>query len=133
MLQPLADKIAIGLSIACALHCLALPLVISLLPSLLALGLADEAFHRWMVLGVIPMSVMALSMGCRLHRRFTVIAVGGLGLLFLLAPLVLGHEMLGEWGERTVTLTGAFLIATSHLRNFELCRAHQADQCLHLR
>ena len=37
-----ADKAAIGLSLLCALHCLALPLFLSLFPALVAIGFQDE-------------------------------------------------------------------------------------------
>ena len=80
-----ADKAAIGLSLLCALHCLALPLFLSLFPALVAIGFQDERFHLLMLISVVPMSLFALTLGCRQHRSFYVLGTGGLGILFLIA------------------------------------------------
>lgn len=121
-LQPVADRLAIGLSMLCALHCLALPLATALLPSLLGMGLEDESFHIWLVIVVIPLSAFALTLGCAKHQHRGVLYTGMLGLAILcLAPL-LGHDLLGEMGERVITLAGSILIALSHVTNFRLCR-----------
>ena len=129
-LQFFADKTAIGLSALCSLHCLALPVLAAFLPSILALGLDDESFHLWMVLGVIPISALALTLGCRAHRNFVVLAIGLAGLVVLCMPLVLGHELLGEWGERSLTLLGAALISIRHIRNFKLSQSHRDCECV---
>lgn len=63
--QSIMDKFAIGLSLACAIHCIVLPVLLVMLPSLAALQLDDEAFHIWMVAAVLPSSIYALSMGCK--------------------------------------------------------------------
>jgi predicted permease len=128
--QLIADKTAIGLSLLCALHCLAVPVAVALAPSLIALGLQDEAFHMWLILAVFPLSVVALALGCRAHRNTSVLAIGIVGLTVLCSPLLLGHDMLGEWGERILTLLGSMLIATSHFRNFQLCQSHRAHDCV---
>ena len=128
-LQPVVDKAAIGLSLLCAVHCLALPLAIALLPSLAAVGLADEAFHTWIVLAVIPLSTFALTLGCKKHRQMGVLYTGLLGLSFLCLTPLLGHELLGEAGEKILTLAGAGLIAASHINNFKLCQKGRACGC----
>ena len=128
-LQSIADKASIGLSVLCALHCLALPLVVVLLPSLVALGLEDESFHLWLVIVVIPVSAYALVMGCSKHRRMGVLYIGLLGMgILCLAPFV-GHEFLGEFGEKLLTLAGAVIIAATHVRNFRLCRQSTSCNC----
>jgi len=128
-LLPAADKAAIGLSTLCALHCLALPIAIALLPSLAAYGLADERFHTWIILGVIPLSVCALTMGCKQHRQTNVLYIGFLGLLLLCLTPLLGHELLGETGEKFLTLAATALIVSSHIKNFRLCRKKTDCAC----
>ena len=128
-LQPLADKAAIGLSLLCAVHCLGLPIIAALLPSGLALGFADESFHTWLVIFVIPLSAFALTLGCRKHRQMNVFYTGMFGLICLCAAALLGHDLLGELGERGLTLVGAVLIALSHLKNYQLCRKGEACEC----
>ena len=128
-LQAAADKAAIGLSLLCALHCLALPLLLALLPSLASLGLADEAFHTWIIFAVIPTSAVALTLGCKRHGQMAVLLLGMAGLTLLCLPLVLGHESVGEAGEKILTLSGAGLIALGHIRNFQLCQREKSCEC----
>ena len=125
----MADKAAIGVSVLCALHCLALPIAAAYLPAISALGLDNEVFHLWLIVVVLPLSIFALTLGCRLHGSMKVLSLGMLGIgLLCLAP-VLGHDLLGEWGEKALTLSGATLIAISHVRNFLLCRTSGECEC----
>jgi len=48
------DKMAIGLSMICTLHCLMLPIALVILPSLSASIFGDEGFHQWLLMAVIP-------------------------------------------------------------------------------
>ncbi|GAB5415887.1 MAG: hypothetical protein Cons2KO_34900 [Congregibacter sp.] len=128
-IRPVADKTAISLSLLCALHCLLTPIAMVLLPSLAGLGLDDEAFHKWMVFAVVPISVFALFLGCRKHRRWWVLGIGLGGVSLLCLAVYLGHDALGENGERAMTLMGALMIAASHVQNFRLCRSLPANSC----
>lgn len=118
-----ADKTAIGLSFICAVHCLLLPIIIALLPALPLLALEDEWFHRVLLVIVLPVSVFALLSGVRKHKSNSVLIIGVGGLLVLVIAAIAGHELFGETGERLVTVFGSFLVATSHFRNFRLCRS----------
>lgn len=121
-LQSLPDKTAITLSLLCTAHCLALPFLLILFPSLLSLQLDNEAFHFWMVLAVIPVSLYALTLGCKKHQRFHLLAVGGVGLLCLLLAVFVPEALLGEIGEKGLTLIGSALIAFGHFKNYRLCQ-----------
>lgn len=128
--RPVTDGLAIGLSALCAIHCLALPLVLGLLPSVIAMPLQTEAFHFWMVMVVLPTSLYALTLGCKRHERYRVMGAGAIGLSCLLLALFLEHS-LGEIGEKALTLTGAVLISLGHYWNFRLCqqRSNCASDC----
>ncbi|CAA0108676.1 Uncharacterised protein [Halioglobus japonicus] len=121
------DKAAIGLSMICAVHCLLLPVVIVMLPTLAATTFGDEQFHQWMLLAVLPTSLVALTMGCQQHRSMSVLAIGVVGLTILTLAVLFGHAWLGEVWEKAASLTGASLIALSHLRNHTLCKRQQCD------
>lgn len=124
--RSITDKFAISLSLLCAAHCLVLPLLTVLLPSIAALGLENEAFHAWMVILVIPTSLYALTMGCKQHKNYSFLALGLLGIA-LLVSAVLGEEHITETLEKSLTLAGASLIAWSHLKNYRLCQKHTND------
>ena len=127
--QAVTDKMAIGLSIACAIHCLALPVLILMLPSMAALNLDNEVFHVWMVVAVIPCSVYALFLGCKEHNRRQLFVLGSIGLSMLALALVLGEARIGEAGEKIMTLLGASLVAVGHWLNYRLCQAQQHKYC----
>ena len=124
----LSDVLAISLSLLCTIHCLALPLAVVLLPSLAVLPLDDEAFHFWMVIAVLPTSAYALTMGCRKHKHYHLLFLGGIGLAVLIASAFLGHDLLGEEWEKILTVAGASIIALGHLLNYRLCQ-HQEEKC----
>lgn len=124
MIQTLTDKLAIGLSLLCAAHCLAFPLLMIWVPSIAALQLDGEAFHLWMLIAVIPTSVYALTMGCRKHKRYQLLFFGVVGLAFLVSA-VLFHEIIGESGEKWLTVIGAAIMAIGHFLNFRLCQSHE--------
>ncbi len=128
-LQVLTDKLSIGLSMACAIHCLLLPFMLVLIPGMTALQLDSEAFHLWMVMAVLPLSLYALTMGCRQHKHYRLLLLGGIGLVLLVVAVLLGEAMLGETGEKILTLFGASLIAVGHAWNFRLCRQHVECCC----
>ena len=119
-IENVTDKMAITLSIACAIHCLALPLLLLLLPSFMVLQLNNEAFHTWMVIIVIPTSVYALFMGCKQHKRYKLLFIGFLGLILLVLALSIGNE----YWEKVLTLVGSAVIAGGHYFNYRLCQQY---------
>ena len=125
--QSVTDRVAIGLSFLCTLHCLVLPVLVALLPSLTAFAFADESFHLWMLVAVLPISVFALTMGCRKHKRYQILWVGFSGLAVMISAVVFGHDFLGEAGEKALTVVGAAMVAYGHFLNQKLCRAEECS------
>ena len=103
------------------MHCLALPLLIALLPTVTVLSLQQEAFHFWMVVAVIPISSYALFFGCKKHHNFSIVGIGIIGLTCLILAVLFGESHLGEVGEKLITVIGALLLSSSHYQNFTLC------------
>ena len=116
------DKFAIGLSLICAIHCLALPLLLIILPSMMALQLDNEIFHTLIIITVLPVSIFALTLGYKQHKRNRLLTLGFTGLLLLVMAVILGEEITGEFGEKLLTVLGAILVAAGHLWNFRLCQ-----------
>ena len=129
-IQAITDKAAISLSVLCAIHCLALPLAVVFLPSAIALSLGDELIHQWMLAAVIPISAFALLMGCRKHQRYRLVIMGGVGLSVMVTAALAGHDLLGETGEKLLTVVGACVIALGHVWNYRLCQHQDKCECL---
>lgn len=121
----LYDKFAVSTSALCAIHCLFLPIILSLFPVLDSTFFGQEAFHKWLLFLVIPLSLIAFTMGCKRHKNWFVILLGFIGLMTLICTAVYGHELLGHEGERIATLFGVSVLAMGHLLNYRLCRRNQ--------
>lgn len=123
------DKSAMGLSLLCLVHCLVVPSAAVLLPTMLAMPLQDELFHQILLLAVVPLSAVALLMGCRKHQTWSVLAWGSVGLFVLIFAGLFGHDLVGEAGERLGTAIGSAFIIGSHYKNYRLCRSAHHCEC----
>lgn len=130
--QGLLDRFGAFGSLLCALHCAALPLLISSLP---ALGLgwwASYGFEAGFVLFASLLGLTSLSLGFRRHRAYRAwwFLVPGLAALWsslLYAPL---HQAVVP---HAVGMTfGGTLVAVAHLVNLRLSHGHVHDaRCGH--
>ena len=125
---PTLDKFAVSTSAFCALHCLFLPFLLGVFPALGASIFGQDSFHTLLLWLVIPLSVLALLMGCQKHKRGLVALTGLAGVSVIIVAASMGHEGLGEMGERLTTLIGAILIATGHICNYVFCRRVECDE-----
>lgn len=69
-IQAFTDKFAITLSFLCVIHCVILPFLLVLLPSLGVWQLDNEAFHSWLLIAVLPVSLYALVSGYKKHHQY---------------------------------------------------------------
>lgn len=121
--EPWLDWLAIGTSLLCLVHCLALPLIIASLPSLgtTAGGVFGKAdLTHWLLLAMaVPVSLWALGRGRAGPLPLITGAVG----LALMALAVLRFE--GTPDERWLTVAGVILVAIAHLMRWRsLHRGH---------
>lgn len=121
------DKTAIGLSLLCLAHCLILPSAFALLPVFWSLTLEDELFHLALLVAVVPLSAFALFMGCRKHRTWSVVILGGVGLSVLISSAIFAHDLLGERGEQVGTVVGSVFIILCHYKNYQLCNKYHCE------
>ena len=126
-IQTIADKSAIVLSFLCALHCLLLPAAIVLYPSTLGFLSGDESVHFALLFVVIPISAYALIKGGKVHKSRKVFITGISGLLVLVAAVVLGHDIVGEIGEKILTVLGSIIVIIAHIKNHLICRATDCE------
>lgn len=111
--RPHADYIAIGLSLACLAHCLALPLAAAFLPLLSTQ--AEAAWVHWAFVALAaPVSAWALAWPPRGALGPAPVALAALGIAALIAGAAgwPAHEL-----ETPITVIGGSLISAAHLIN----------------
>lgn len=119
-IQIASDKAAISLSAICVVHCLALPLLMIVFPTLALAILSDEAFHQWLLYAILPISCIALSVGFMHHRNWSVLGISAVGLTILVGTGFIDHEVMVHEMEVLLTVMGSAIIAYGHFRNSRL-------------
>lgn len=128
LLTNAADKMAIGISVLCTLHCLVLPILLVALPPVSGLmALSDEVFHQWLLFAVLPISFFAIFAGFAHHRRMSVSMITVSGIILLISAVTIGHDVLGETGEVVLTVIGSLLVAIGHFQNLRLRNVHSSE------
>lgn len=122
------DQVAILLSGVCLVHCLVTPVMVTILPIVtLSAFVEDLLFHQLMLWLVLPTSFIALFLGCRKHKLFSIAATGALGLAILIAVAFFGHEWFGLFGEKVASSIGGLILACSHFLNYRACQSVTCD------
>ncbi|MEZ4695351.1 MAG: MerC domain-containing protein [Rhodothermales bacterium] len=117
------DRLGIGVSGVCMVHCLLLPVVISALP----MWASAQQVHGWLhpvfAVLLVPTTILALVSGYRRHRNVTIVALMTIGLILVLAAAFPALESPGVVYETVMTMTGSVFLITGHFRNWKLGRA----------
>ena len=88
-----ADWTGLAASIACGIHCAAMPLLLSYLPSFGLSWLAHEGFHQWMTVLCFIFAASAFVPGWRKHKSLVPAFSGVIGITLLsLSAFVFGDE-----------------------------------------
>jgi hypothetical protein len=106
------DRLAIGLSGLCLLHCIGTLLFVATMASAGGFLLAPE-FHEIGLAVALAIGVVALGHGLLVHRRPLPLAIGSMGLALMATALTLGHGV----GEALCTIVGVVLVAAGHQLN----------------
>lgn len=115
------DKAAVALSALCLLHCLLMPVIIAVLPFFAQFS--ERHLHAELLIVVLPISLLALSIGFRRHGDRRVVGWGIAGLLLLIVGATLAHNLYGIVADRMLTITGSLILALAHYRNSRLSRS----------
>lgn len=124
-LKPITlDRFAVALSGICILHCLFAPVALTLLPILsMSAVVEDLIFHELMLWLVLPTSIIALILGCRKHRKISILLSGFVGLSILTLVAVWGHDVMTFNSEKIATSAAGLLLAFSHFLNYRACQS----------
>jgi hypothetical protein len=123
------DALGIVTSVACAIHCAVLPLLISSLP-LFGINIIDNVyFEYFMIIIAFVIGIYSLYHGYKKHHHsYFPLIVFSIGFVLLFAKQV--------WHKQQVWLLipAVILIITAHFINFRFCRIHNhahKEDCNH--
>ena len=87
-----SDKLSICLSLCCILHCIALPVIILMIPSFASLWINNEKVHVILVLLAVPISLFAMAKSLRIHHNYKCIGLAVIGLSLLVGAIFM-HDI----------------------------------------
>ena len=119
--QKISDKFAISLSAICAIHCFFVPVFLVLFSSFESIQYDNELIHFLFLLMTVPISFFALTLGLKNHKKSSFFILGIVGLIIFILALVLSEGVLGELGEKLVTLIGSIIVVFAHFKNYQTC------------
>ncbi|HMZ45268.1 MAG TPA: MerC domain-containing protein [Chitinophagaceae bacterium] len=123
------DALGISTSIACAIHCAVLPLVVTSLP-LFGINIIHNLWFEFSMIGIACcIGIYSLYHGYKKHHHsFFPIFVFITGIIFLFAKQI-WHEF-----EIWLLIPAVIFIVTAHFINYRSCRIHKhahKDDCNH--
>src|SRR5687768_1799422 len=123
------DALGIATSLACAIHCAVLPLILTSLPVFGMNIIENFVFENFMIVLAFAIGVYSLWHGFRKHHHsFMPLTVFSAGILLLVAKQI--------WHQYQLLFLplAVLLIISAHLMNYRWCRIHNhahADDCDH--
>lgn len=131
------DKVGMFSSLTCAIHCLIVPLIITLIP-IFGLSLFVTEYFEWGMLSFSAvLGISSLCFGFKKHKSYKAFAFLSSGLLLIIIARLHHSHSHGhiEFDHFTIMLVlGSVLVAASHYLNNKLCgncKPCQAEGCNH--
>ena len=118
------DNIGVYVSSACAIHCLAVPLLVTFLP-LVGLGFIAGEPAEYAIIGAVLLAAGSVVAGVKHHRRWRAF----LTLVLAIGVIVTGYLAVEGSFEVVLHVTGGVLLAGTHFLNRHLCRTCPASNC----
>ena len=103
------DRLAIGVSGLCVVHCVATAVLLTVLASAGGL-LVDPIFHEVGLMVAILLGVIGLGRGIMIHGFMLPAAIGSLGLGMMAGTLTLNHSGI----EVLYSIVGVLILALGH-------------------
>ncbi|WP_439532874.1 MerC domain-containing protein [Polymorphobacter sp.] len=115
--SPLLDRLAIFLSGLCLVHCLLGALLVASMA--VAGNMLSHEVHVVGLMLALPLAVLALWRGVRVHGRLGIVLVGVIGIGFLSASIFMPHS---EETEIMLSVAGVVVLGAAHVLNLRATR-----------
>jgi len=117
-----SDRIAMGLSLACVLHCFLAPSLIVLSYGVSSFNIESELIHYLIIMLTVPISIFALTLGYKNHKGVSFFVTGVIGISVLILAVIMAEDILGDVGEKGLTLVGSIIVVYAHYSNYRTCQ-----------
>ena len=116
-----ADKVGTWTSVACVLHCLFTPALLSFSVVLAHSLPSEEKVHRTLAVIIAAIGALALVRGFRAHGRTRILVLMAVGLTLIFAGAWWGDSLPRHWMEVLITFTGSVFMISAHRLNHTFC------------
>jgi hypothetical protein len=122
MITRIIDKVGMFSSATCAVHCMLLPFLISILPLYGLSFIVNESFEIIMLMASITLAILSLCLGYKTHKNKKMFFLFSAGISLILLGRF-AHE--NNWGFSSIVILfiGGLLISGSHFVNNKLCKS----------
>ncbi len=116
------DRLGVGISLICVIHCVLFPLLLVLLP----VWSLFDAVHAWahpvLLVTVIPIAILSCR-GRDVPSKNKMLFI--LGVVFL-AFAWISHGFINPLGEVLITLLGSTVLIIAHVKNYKFHQLHRS-------
>lgn len=112
------DRVGTLLSLVCALHCIALPFIMTLLPLIGLKFLQDSGVDMVLIVVAVTVALTSLCWGAQIHGRYNLLGL----VLIALAIFSIAHLFEGQYLHASLMAVGGLTLATAHILNHRLCK-----------
>lgn len=114
------DFLGMITSVLCVIHCVALPVIALLLPTVAAY-FSGDATHQIFFGILLWAGAFALVPGYRMHRKLRPIAWLLVGLILMTGATFYVHDLLSHAWEPIIAILGSMCLIRAHYLNHKLC------------
>ena len=120
------DFAGIFVSGICILHCLAIPLILLLMPALSESLIPQEDITHVVFLGfILGIAGISFVSGYRVHGQWRPVAWMAVGVILILIATFVAHDYIGHYSEPILAILGSLALIRAHYLN------HHCKKCEH--
>lgn len=109
------DKLGMGISSLCALHCVAIPIVLVMGLDTLLPFLENRWLETFLIVGTFLVGFVAFAKGVFLHKRYSLFVIFSVGFLLI----AVSEELNSTFLSLSTSLSGVTLIVLAHAQNIQ--------------
>ena len=119
---PSLDNLGIVASVICLIHCMAMPLILALLPSMGLSFLESEEAHWVLATLIIGFALVAIFPAYLKHKQPAILTFMIVGMLLVVFGAFFAENTLGHAYEMPLLVVGNLILMATHWRNRSLVK-----------